>query len=106
MSAVYDRIDQKIQHGELDAALQDIERESARSAAAGPESEWSFRILKAHVFIYRAEYKKTLEILNDPLPPRSGQARLLSARIFTRQLLIDWRSNTMNPRKALGEGFH
>ena len=76
LSAVYDRIDQKIQHGELDAALQDIERESARSAAAGPESEWSFRILKAHVFIYRAEYKKTLEILNDPLPPSLGTSQI------------------------------
>ena len=31
------------------------------TAAKGPEWEWSFRILRAHVYIYQREYKKTLE---------------------------------------------
>ncbi len=76
MSAVYDRIEQKIQHGELDAAFQDIEQERARFSAEGPEWLWSFRILEAHAYIYRAEYKKTLEILKAPLPDSLGTSRI------------------------------
>ena len=48
--------------------MQDIERDSKRYAAKGPEWDWSFRILRAHVYIYRREYKKTLEALSEPLP--------------------------------------
>jgi CHAT domain-containing protein len=68
LEAVYNRIETKIQHGELDAAMQDIERDSKRYAAKGPEWVWSFRVLRAHVYIYRREYKKTLESLSEPLP--------------------------------------
>jgi CHAT domain-containing protein len=68
LDAVYDRIETKIQHGELDAAMQDIERDSQRYRTKGPEWEWSFRVLRAHVYIYRREYKKTLEVLGEPLP--------------------------------------
>ncbi|HMD42400.1 MAG TPA: CHAT domain-containing protein [Candidatus Acidoferrum sp.] len=68
LNAVYDRIEQKIQHGELDGAIADIERDSARFAAKGEDWAWSFRVLRAHVYIHNAEYKKTLAVLADPLP--------------------------------------
>jgi CHAT domain-containing protein len=68
LSAVYDRIEQKIQHGELDVAMADIERDSQRYGAKGADWAWSFRVLKAHVYIYRAEYKKTLAVLGEPFP--------------------------------------
>jgi CHAT domain-containing protein/Flp pilus assembly protein TadD len=65
---VYDHIEQKIQQGELDAAMADIDRDSGKYAAKGVEWAWSFRLLKAHVYIYRREFRKTLEILREPLP--------------------------------------
>lgn len=68
LGVVYERIENKIQAGELDAAEQEIERDSKRYSGKGPEWAWSFRILQAHVCIYGREYKKTLEVLNEPLP--------------------------------------
>ncbi len=68
LTAVYDRIELKIQHGELDAAMADIERDTRRYAAKGADWTWSFRVLKAHVYIYRREYKKTLDVLVEPFP--------------------------------------
>ncbi len=68
LGAVYERIENKIQAGELDAARQEIERDSKRFGGKGPEWVWSFRILQAHVCIYGREYKKTLEVLSEPLP--------------------------------------
>jgi tetratricopeptide (TPR) repeat protein len=66
---VYDRIEHKIQQGELDAAMQDIERDSWKYVAKGADWESTFRVLKAHVYIYRREYKKTLDALGgEPLP--------------------------------------
>lgn len=68
LAEVYERIDSKIQYGELDAALADIESGSRRYQSKGPEWAGTFRVLKAHVYIYRREYKKTLEVLAEPLP--------------------------------------
>jgi CHAT domain-containing protein len=65
---VYGRIESKIQQGELEAAKADIERDSRKYAAKGPEWTWSFRVLTAHVHIYGHEYKKTLEALAEPFP--------------------------------------
>jgi CHAT domain-containing protein len=68
LASVYDGIEQKIQRGELDAAMAEIERESHRHTSKGADWEWSFRVLRAHVYIYRGEYKKTLIELDEPLP--------------------------------------
>ncbi len=68
LATVYDRIETKIQHGELDAAKADIERDNRKYGAKGPDWAWSFRVLKAHVYIYGREYKKTLEVLAEPFP--------------------------------------
>ena len=68
LSAIFDRTENKIQRGELDAAMADIERDSGRYGAKGAEWEWSFRVLKAHIYVYRREYRKTLEILGAPFP--------------------------------------
>jgi CHAT domain-containing protein len=68
LKTVYDRIEQKIQHGDLDMAMADIERDSRRYGGSGEEWAWSFRVLKAHVYIYRGEYKKTLAELAEPFP--------------------------------------
>jgi CHAT domain-containing protein/Flp pilus assembly protein TadD len=68
LPAVYDRIELKIQHGELDAAMTDIERDRRRYGANGVEWAWTFRVLEAHVHIYGREYKKTLAVLAGPLP--------------------------------------
>ncbi len=73
---VYGRIETKIQHGELEAAMQDIERDSKRNRGKGAEWEWSFRVLRAHVYIYGREYKKTLEVLGEPLPETLGTTEI------------------------------
>jgi CHAT domain-containing protein len=48
--------------------LKDIERERRRHGASGPEWVWNLRVLEAHVYIYRRQYKKTLELLSEPFP--------------------------------------
>lgn len=76
LNTVYDRIEQKIQHGELDAAMADIERDSHRYGGKGADWEWSFRVLRAHVYIFRGEYKKTLAELAEPLPASLEKAEI------------------------------
>ena len=56
--------------------MADIERDSRRYGTKGPEWEWSFRVLKAHVCIYRREFKKTMELLGEPLPPSLEKTEL------------------------------
>lgn len=48
--------------------MADIERDGRRYAPKGADWDWSFRILKAHVHIYRREYQETLNLLRGPLP--------------------------------------
>ncbi len=48
--------------------MADIERDSRRYGAKGADWAWSFRVLKAHVYVYRREYKKTLEVFAEPFP--------------------------------------
>jgi CHAT domain-containing protein len=76
LPSVYDRIELKIQQGELDSALAEIQRDSKRYGSTGEDWAWSFRVLEAHVYIYRHEYKRTLEVLAEPLPPSLGATEI------------------------------
>ncbi len=48
--------------------MADIDRDSQRFSTKGADWAWSFRVLKAHVYVYRREYKKTLEVLAETFP--------------------------------------
>jgi CHAT domain-containing protein len=57
-----------MRHSELDAALSHVDKAYDRFSANSEKWAWSFRVLKAQIFVYRREYKKALEILSAPLP--------------------------------------
>ncbi len=64
----YEQIQFEMRHSELDAALSHVDKAYDRFGANSEKWAWSFRVLKAQIFVYRREYKKALEILSPPLP--------------------------------------
>jgi CHAT domain-containing protein len=64
----YEQIQFEMRHSELDAALSHVDQAYDRYSANSEKWAWSFRVLKAQIFVYRREYKKALEILAAPLP--------------------------------------
>ncbi len=65
---VYEEIQLEIRHSELDAALSDVDRAFAEFAPTSEKWGWSFRVLKAQIFVYRREFKKALATLDQTLP--------------------------------------
>jgi CHAT domain-containing protein len=57
-----------MRHSELDAALSHADQAANEFGKSSEKWNWSFRVLKAQIFVYRREYKRALEILDEPLP--------------------------------------
>ncbi|HEY2121152.1 MAG TPA: tetratricopeptide repeat protein, partial [Candidatus Acidoferrum sp.] len=105
LKAVYDRIEQKIQHGELDAAMADIERDSHRDGGKDADWEWNFRVLRAHVYIYRGEYKKTLAELAEPLPASLEKARIAVRKNIYEGVAYRLAQQYKASEKSFAEGY-
>ena len=80
----YDQIVQKIYHGDLNGALSDVDRVSARYGITSPEWRARFRILKAQILISQSAPEKALSLLNEPLP-----ASLVSTDSAVRQIMLE-----------------
>jgi CHAT domain-containing protein/tetratricopeptide (TPR) repeat protein len=63
------QIQQEIHHGDLSVALRDADRAYKEYATKNIEWAWHFRVLKAQVLATQSDYKGTLALLNEDLPP-------------------------------------
>lgn len=73
-----------MRHGDLDAATVDVDRAYLKFKPQSEQWAWRFRILKAQIFVYRKEYKKALELLDEELP-RS----LVSTEVAVRKDMVE-----------------
>lgn len=87
--ALHDRISAEITHGDFNSASSDVERAYPRFASTSPEWDWSFRIQKAQILIYRGMPRDALALLADPLP-----SSLASTEIAVLKPLFEGRAHT------------
>lgn len=66
--SAYARIQQEIRHGDLDIALVELDRASKEYGTKSEEWKWRFRVLTAQDFVYRKEYKHSLDTLHEDIP--------------------------------------
>jgi CHAT domain-containing protein len=80
----YANIQQEIRQGNLDSALDDLDRASKEYGTKSEEWDWKFRVLKAQDFVYRKEYKKALALLQQEIPPQ-----LASHEVAVRKNMVE-----------------
>jgi CHAT domain-containing protein len=82
--AASDEIVRKINHGDLNHALADVNAASKKYGSVSPEWDWRFRVLKAQVLISRSDLKEALWILKEETP-----ASLVSSEIGIRKIIFE-----------------
>ena len=64
----YQEILRDSQHGEIEQAVKQADREYRRYAANQPNQAWRFRVLEAQLLVMQGKTKDALTLINDPLP--------------------------------------
>jgi CHAT domain-containing protein/Flp pilus assembly protein TadD len=80
---VYDRVSNKIVHGDLQSASIEVDRAFQRYNARSTEWGWRFKILKAQILVTQSRGQDALAVLEGVLP-----ASLASSDVAVRQLLF------------------
>ena len=80
---VFADVRQKMQHGDLDRALQEVD--AAYREYSGKNAEWAcnFRILKAQVLIHRGAISEAQQLLDEDIP-----TTLLTSEAATRRKMV------------------
>jgi len=80
---VFADVRQKMQHGDLDRALQDVD--AAYREYSGKNAEWAcnFRILKAQVLIHRGAISEAQQLLDEDIP-----TTLVTSEAATRRKMV------------------
>jgi len=91
-------------HGKIDVALRKADRAYAEYHRTGNEEwEWSFRVLKAQVLIFRASYKEALDLAGAPIPDRFATTETAARRKLVQGLAHDYLQNYDESEKDLSE---
>jgi CHAT domain-containing protein len=75
--ATRDEIVRKIQQGDLNEALVDVNSAYKTFGRSNEEWAWRFRILKAHILISQSSPQEALSLLADELPPKLRSTDIL-----------------------------
>ncbi len=81
---VYDRIFNKIVHGDLQSASTETDQAFQLYHARSPEWGWRFKILKAQVLVTQSRDQEALDVLRGDLPPS-----LASSEVAVRKALFE-----------------
>jgi CHAT domain-containing protein/Flp pilus assembly protein TadD len=100
--ATYDGIKNQIDHGEFDAALMHV-NQALRKQSTNSEWGWRFRLLKARVLVSRKEYKETLALLDQDVPPNLLSSDIAEQRKLFQGMAHRNAQNFVLARKAFDE---
>lgn len=78
--AAYAEISAKAQHGEIPAALDEVDKEYRRYAASKPEQAWRFRVLEGQLLIAQGRPSDALALVQDELPTSMAKSEVAARR--------------------------
>jgi CHAT domain-containing protein/Tfp pilus assembly protein PilF len=89
-SQINQNIIQKIQSGDLQAALRDADDAYQEYRGKDVEWAWRFRVLKAHILMLRGSYKDSLALLDENVPPAFAHSDLAARRKMVQGLANEY----------------
>jgi CHAT domain-containing protein len=73
-----------MQRGDLDAAMAEVDGAYREFAPKSEEWGWRFRVQKAHIYVFRGEYRNALALLQEDLP-----SSLTSTDVAVRKNIVE-----------------
>lgn len=107
----YETVRNEMRHGQLDAALRDVERAGSTYGRKNPELEWRFRVQRAHVLFLRGSFGESLQLLRADMPASLGRSEVAIRRKMVRSLdytftqRMDDADAELTAAEAMAQGF-
>jgi CHAT domain-containing protein len=102
----FDKIAGEINHGNLVAALLDVDRAIARYGAKSQEWNWRLRLLKAQILISQSAPKQALKILDGELPAELAKTDIAFRKVLLEGIAYRATQEFEKAEKKLAEAEH